>query len=67
MRTRPSYEAELVKVSGYTQQPKPKERSLGSFSPEKVREIFLKDREVEPRVVADTWELCDRARLFEDR
>ena len=46
MRTKPEYEAEQVKVSGYTHKPKPKERSLGSFSPEKVREIFLKDSEV---------------------
>jgi hypothetical protein len=46
MRMKPSYEVPEAKVSGYTHQPQPKERSLGSFSPEKVREIFLKDREV---------------------
>ena len=47
-RTKPSYEVkEEVKVSGYTQtKDQSKERSLGSFSPEKVREIFLKDEEV---------------------
>jgi len=34
-RTKPSYELpEKAKVSGYNQEPQPKERSLGSFSPD---------------------------------
>jgi len=47
MRMKPYEILEPVKVSGPSpNEPKPKERSLGSFSQEKVREIFLKPEEI---------------------
>ena len=47
MRMKPYEIPEPVKVSGPSpNEPKPKERSLGSFSQEKVREIFLKPEEI---------------------